>query len=423
MRHVPSVAVLLSVVPLLAGACAQSGASFDGGGSLADTGGGSVVGRACQAHVDCGGEAACLDGVCSRECEQDAQCPDPSYMCWGFRCLKRDGGGPDTVEPPGDECAVGTDCDQTAAPQGCRNGRCVPPECYSDGQCLDPARPHCVFYVCGDRAAPPDTVEPRDVAGGQDSGPAACTTWQDCPDPPQGCRGGQCVPAECTQDDDCPAQERCVLFLCAAVQPPPDVVESPDVPAAEDVPGAPDVPTPPDVPLGGYGETCTRGGDCETGLCLNNKMTGGSTCTQACASTLDCPQPDWCGEVTSTFVCIANDSGTACAGGCLSGRSFLTGADCFCTTPCPSALWCPPDFACVTDVSDARLCRPIGGACTPSVSGDPACRGQLCYPVDLQATTGICTTPCEGPTDCPPGWFCYAELVDGQTVQTCQRLD
>jgi hypothetical protein len=434
MRHALLPVALLGLVPLLAAACAQSDAFFgDAAGGGRDAAAGGVLGRACQAHVDCGGQAACLDGVCARECEQDFQCPDPSFLCWGFRCLPRSGGGSDIVQPRGDECSLWSDCDQST-PRGCRNGYCVAPECYSDAECPDAARPACVFYVCGSRTPPGDTVSPRDVVQPPDGGPVGCTTFNDCPASagPEACRSGVCVPAECTTDADCPAPARCVLFLCQGAPPPPDVVQPRDVPAPPDGPRPPDVPQ---SPMLGYGEPCDRdfpNGGCASETCLYNKNAGTYTCTRECAAHSDCPAPDWCGGTEFTpplpiDVCLPSDAGQPCnaLGGCTSGLSFGAGGGCVCTHPCPSAHWCPANYACPADATGARLCRPIGAACTPSAQGDPVCRGQLCYPLDLNATTGVCTTTCSSssPGDCPSGWFCYAEVIEGQTIQTCQRLN
>lgn len=451
VARAPLLAALSLAALLLAGGCTQSdalldatsGRGRDGGGDGGGGGGASMIGRPCAAHVDCQQQAACLEGICRRECAVDTDCAGPTWMCWGYRCLPKEGGA-DTVAPPGSECASWNDCDQST-PHGCRNGYCVAPECYTRGEdpacaTLGAARPYCFLYTCqAENPDAPDTVAPpRDVVGPTDAGPERCAVWSDCvqQDGPQGCRDGRCVPAECESNGDCRAASAtasCRFYLCVEPDPPPrDVVDPPsDVPPPDVGEPPPDVPPP---PLGAYGDPCTGGADCATNLCLDNKTTGGRTCTKECGTSFDCPAPDWCGGTAATFplglpldVCIPSDAGLRCAdigGLCTSGRSFGAGASCVCTQPCPNATYCPDEYGCVTDASAARLCRPIGRRCAPSADGtpDPECLGSICYPLDPQGTIGVCTVPCESSNDCPGGWFCYSENVEGTIVKTCQRV-
>ena len=380
----------LSTIVLVWAALGCSSDVVDGGGAetrspdtrdAGGSGGATVIGRPCGNHVDCDGEAACLGGVCGRECERATDCPDSTWECWGFRCVPASGasdvadaGGTALDAASATPCATIADC---PTGEGCIDGYCAN-ECYSPADCPDPAT--------------------------------------------YGCRLYECVP----------------LGGSDVVSPPPDVVTPPDVPVVPDLPIAADLPiVPPDVaivpdvpvPTLGYGEVCAAASDCISGLCLQVKDHGVARCTKECDGIWDCPAPDYCGgptaDPTEAFridmlpinLCITQDAGAPCTLGCTSGLSFGAGVGCVCTAPCQASSSCPGAMVCEDDASGWSLCVPVGQACDPRALPAPACHGLLCYP--LSEASGFCTAPCLANHDCPGGWLCHVETIDGQTFRTC----
>ena len=45
-------------------------------------------GQSCVSNMDCGGDGACIDGICSIECKSDSDCGDPAdWDCKQFQCF------------------------------------------------------------------------------------------------------------------------------------------------------------------------------------------------------------------------------------------------------------------------------------------------------------------------------------------------
>lgn len=140
-----------------------------------------------------------------------------------------------------------------------------------------------------------------------------------------------------------------------------------------------------------WGETCTNGLACESGLCL------GGHCSRRCSEAAACP---------SGYECVAVESGAAPVDGeyCSPieiGGVCETDGDCaercldgLCTRGCSESLLCPTGFTC-----DDKLCRPaiLGGPC------DDSCTGGRC-------ADGICSRTCNTDLPCPSGWSCESEI-------------
>jgi hypothetical protein len=89
--------------------------------------------------------------------------------------------------------------------------------------------------------------------------------------------------------------------------------------------------------------------------------------------------------------------------------------------PCTKNMDCVPlGLACISGTSLSNQqgkCVPMTGACDPQNTTSSPCFG-LCYPVT--AYDGFCSSFCTSTGDCPAGYFCYSETIEGQTFKTCQ---
>lgn len=270
-----------------------------------------------------------------------------------------------------------------------------------------------------------DVEEPKDVLV---TGP--CTSHVDC-NGEGACIDGKCQ-IECKKNEDCgdPGKWECKQFQCFStvttdpVDAGPTDLGPPPVDSGQpvqDTGGGDKKDVNPNCTekKASYGATCFCKDDCSTGLCLGDIAAGKGFCTQECFTSDTCPGADWCyADPSGTKVCVQNDSGNSCQNGCLSGITLTNGAGaCICTVPCASANGCPLNMACsavgVNGVP-TKVCVPIGQFCNSSNPSN--CYG-ICFP-DL-SNTFLCTATCEGFNDCPAGYKCHQEVLNGQTYQTC----
>ena len=347
--------------------------------------GNSVIGQPCSNHVDCKNKAACIQGVCERECTQDWQCQAP-LTCDHWRCLDLSRVTPD-VPPPDD--------------------------------------------LPSDVADPPDVSEapdadvpesPADTVLGKD-----CTFHSEC-EGVAACLDGKCA-VQCQEDSDCGAPEAwdCKLFECFAIDAP----DAGPTDAGPTDPGPPPDPGPTDTgpdnelppncteKAAPYGTNCFCKQDCISSLCLGDIAAGKGFCTEECFTSSNCPGTDWCTDVGGgTKVCVKNDAGAPCAQGCLSGLTLTNPqGKCVCSVPCESSEQCPSAMACsVVPGVAGKLCVPIGTVCDPNAPKSP-CFG-VCWP-NLSGTW-FCTAECEALTDCPSGFTCHTDdLGGGNTFSSC----
>ena len=136
----------------------------------------------------------------------------------------------------------------------------------------------------------------------------------------------------------------------------------------------PDMSMPP--ALGGIGDACQFGADCESGICING------VCAEGCGSDADCEDGFSCDEL----VVGLENGGTETVRACVRD------------VPCTANSDCSDPDVCVVDRSGATIdltCDdPVGGgdvgdACT----GDADCASGLCL-------DDACSAPCDTSNDC-----------------------
>ena len=343
-----------------------------GAAACSADGGRADTAQYCMGPQDCPADQTCLGGVCGRECMWDEDCGDTlRFLCKEMKC-----------EPvvTGYDVHDG-DAGLTDATPPLDTGDAVEVPCEKDLDC-DPYQMACIDGVC-DRE---------------------CTKDEHCGDP-----GRYCYAYRCFDKEADPA--------------PGDVTDPPDA--------TPDAAVDSDGPKKAYGQACAAGTECEGGFCLQIDLAGNKICTQPCPnqSPYECPGLDICygfpmGGGVTEWVCIPNDAGQSC-GACLSAIELQSGTgQCICSVKCDSAEKCPNEMACAPVLlsgQQTKVCMPIGAQCDPQAMATYTsnCFG-ICYPTNPAATTGFCSASCSGNNDCPTGYTCHAEVIEGQTIRTCQ---
>lgn len=243
------------------------------------------------------------------------------------------------------------------------------------------------------------------------------------------CAFGRCeqdcrVDTDCAPGEGCNAIGQCVVGFDGGPPPPMDT-GVPPLPDGGPPPPPRDTgvvdpprdsgrPPPPDsgvvrdtgVPTGTgrYLDRCSGGGDCATGLCVDD-VGGTRMCTISCTTHRDCASEHVC----ASGVCIHDDTGASCATGspascalglCIGNSTTGTG---HCTRDCGSAADCPSGFACA-DAGGVRVCVDIEHGC----SGPEQCETGLCL------SAQGCTSECRTAADCP-------RRLDGLEPYRCER--
>jgi hypothetical protein len=163
--------------------------------------------------------------------------------------------------------------------------------------------------------------------------------------------------------------------------------------------GAPDLPT----GAGAFGEPCTLGLECQSGLCWANTLSRG--CTEPCASDAECAE--WGAQCRR----LAEGPGGTVLEGC--GPPAMDG-----NPACDDHDDCLYPYACRTDLGGCELpecrydadcpadrhCHPLSRRCEVDVCQNAAveCTVPGAYCID-----GRCGPPrCTGRADCPAGQAC-----------------
>ena len=332
-------------------------------------GGLGQLGDPCVKGVDCESGLCLMSDagkVCSQYCN-DGQCPPP------FSCIAVPIGGGGVINaclPCGPNCAgkeCGDDCCGGSCGQCAGNEQCVDGTCEADlGKFGDPCQ----------------------VGAQCESG--LCIAYE----------GGKICTIVCGGDGDCPNGYSCQAVGAGGLQvclPAPD--------------------------LGEFGDPCSVGAECESGLCIAYE--GGKICTIVCGGDGDCPNGYTCQAVggAGLMVCLpAPDPGKF-------GDPCLVGADCesglciayeggkMCTTACGGNGDCPDGYTCqAVGGGGVKVCLP---APEPGQFGDDCvvgadCESGLCIAYE---DGKMCTSVCGGDGDCPNGYTCQA--VGGGGLKVC----
>lgn len=274
------------------------------------------VGAECTVDADCAAGLSCmdedwtLDGVCTRPCEEDANCPA------GSRCALVDILGGETLVM---RCAQR--CDRVnGARGGCREGF----QCAYGGVCT---------LGCSDRATCVDST--CELASGRclgDGDPGArtgdaCSVATDCR-PSGGCAGGRCVHLDC----DLGGEYACAEGEVCATQPwPYDLAWGRCFTACEPTVDAVSADDPGPC---SRGETChppeaDPAGMAERGFCAlpyeGFAADPDALVGDPCSTVADCPNPFGWGVCLDGYCTIIWCGAAAVAGMDLCGA----GADCF----------------------------------------------------------------------------------------------
>lgn len=180
-----------------------------------------------------------------------------------------------------------------------------------------------------------------------------------------------------------------------------------------------------------YGQLCTSGGDCLSGLCIPaGDGSNNAFCTQECDSQA-CPQADDCVNVSGagsiTKACVPHTGGQGKLGSpctqnpeCASGVCVeVPGTGTICSQRCDlQAQDCPQGYSCVNS-SIGGLCIP-GGAPPPAQKNDgdtcsahAECKSGICA---LHDTQRRCSAQCN-PGSCQSGYDCLP--VSGTSKSAC----
>lgn len=160
-----------------------------------------------------------------------------------------------------------------------------------------------------------------------------------------------------------------------------------------------DIPT--DLPKGdaGFGEPCSDGGDCQSGLCFSTSAAAG--CTIPCEAHTDCAE--W------GLICqwLSGD-----VRGCVP-PPFSAAVPCTDSAACPFPTLCRTDLgqcemgACTWDgdCPEGQACEPVVRVCRPATcQGDPECKNPR-----LVCRAGQCVEPeCANDAACGAGRFCQS---------------
>lgn len=305
------------------------------------------MGGPCDAPSECV-SGYCVDGFCSRKCNEDAFCPT-NFSCDLDKgiCLLADVGG----ACEGDiDCDISQVCSGGICTRECNDKQWGCPEgfacgatkvcelvevggaCSADADC---GLATCVDGVCT-RGCNEVAPCPAGFYCAEDSAMCALLPVGETCNEDSQCPGGSCLDGYCSRvcDDKapCPEAYECgALGLCSL------------------------------IPLDG---ACEADGDCQTGLCVEG------VCTRQCSDTIPC-EPGFVCAVESGLCELAQVGGqcledSECEGGFCADGQCTRG--CSEIAPCPVGFECDGAGACVATVNADGL---LDGGCGAGDSGLP----------------------------------------------------
>jgi hypothetical protein len=406
-------------------------AAADSDGNNAGLPDGSSCVPACASHELFDRACGCL-GVCDR-----------GYAWDGRACLPdEDTDAGTAVAPDGSERLDGTPASPGADATSTPDVGVDPPDAGVGAPDVvvapdaDLGAPDAV--VAADAVVAPDVVVARDVGFGADAAPsrdasvpqpldAPCALDTDCASRAcfdlGGANGRRCV-ATCGSSSDCPTRFTCYDYSGAKLCLNARLFTG----AGSDTFTLP------------AGAACTSGAQCRSSYCSQ-------VCIESCAHNSDCPASN-CNYVPfgvdARAMCDAPLGVGAAGAACLDGGDCQTGlcVDDVCVALCDSTARCA--FGSTCTAVDASQCAsgtltsctqweanlvtacvalphgsgPVGAACADYSS----CRSGLCM-----LSVGECTDFCAVHADCPPSFRCapvfYGDLPDGSPLfaNICSR--
>lgn len=339
------------------GVCAPCATSDDCGGPgdacLTYPSGATFCGRACVDDDDCPGEEGrcagselgpqCVrfvDGEASCEgvvpaCRRDSDCPGEG-LCDLGSCV-----------PPGAGAGLGAGC---AADDDCASGRCLAGACTRTCDWAEPASCPSGFYC--DEEAFSSCAAGACVAGEAGERPLGASCGRDTQ-----CAGLACVDGRCAEPcvpggvQACPVGTVCQVGALSCQGACADALV--------------------------LGDVCAMDRDCASRLCVVDG--DDAYCSRFCTDADPCPSDFACETMGDASLCVPllASLGETCerGGDCLSGLCIRDDPDRYCTRNCNDELApCPEGFRCVaTSDGSEQVCqpRPGCGCQAPGASGEP----------------------------------------------------
>jgi hypothetical protein len=343
----------------------------------------------CQFQSDCP-IGRCVGGTCTKECQEDIDCPSSAPSCKAGVCYLADGGPAPTTDAAAEASTTEAGADDASDATVTTDGGTTTLGATDTGATT--------IVATDTGVSTPETAAAKPLLD-------LCASDAECNS--GHCATGAvrfCTPS-CTTFADCPLGLSCSSAgLCA---------------------------------IDDTGKACTASGagSCITGLCIGTSTA--AHCTHECGSGADCPAGFACTRDAGSGKKICIDIERPCGTNACPSALCLGGAD-GCTAKCEVDADCPVRATGITGITSYR-CQNVGGTmvCVPPASpeitgsdplgttcpasGTNTCRSGLC---DTGASSPICNEACTPRGGCTSGWGCFPDVIDataGTISYLCNR--
>jgi len=176
----------------------------------------------------------------------------------------------------------------------------------------------------------------------------------------------------------------------------------------------------------GFGERCSSGPDCASGLCVTDGQT--AFCTELCMDDSGCPGDATCASLPSGGGACVPGGGVSSGGygdpcndesQCESGLCISDGTNVYCSDYCTQDGECPTGSACYALEDGSGACvieESPSSPSTPTQGFDEPCEGDSDCVSDLCVDDGsrtFCSELCDESTPCPQGATCVEYTSGG----------